>query len=268
MSTDYATINGIRTRYRVEGGAPSERPWLMLSHSLACSLEMWDEQATAFADRFTVLRYDTRGHGESEAGGDDYTLGQLAEDAKGLLDHLGVTRCHFVGLSMGGMIGQTMALAYPGLFQTLTVVDSTSYRPPSERTLWQGRINAARAAGMPSVVDATLSRWFTPAFKSREKATMTRVGAMIRATSIEGFVGCCRAISVVNTTGRLPEIKIPVLVMVGAEDHGTPPSMSRVIHESIAGSEMVIIPEASHICNIEQAAFFNRTLGDFLVLRG
>lgn len=262
MTADYgfARLNDIDVRYRIEGSGP----WLMLSHSLACDLHMWDEQAATFRDRFTVLRYDTRGHGRSAAGGDRFTLDQLAADAAALIDHLGAPPVHWVGLSMGGMIGMTLALARPERVASLTVADSTSHRPPAERATWQGRIDAALAGGMEAVVDATLARWFTPGFRARRPDTMARIGAMIRATSVDGFVGCCRAISVIDITARLPAIRCPMLVLVGAEDHGTPEAMSRTIHANVAGSEMHVIPDASHICNVEQPALFDALLGRFL----
>jgi 3-oxoadipate enol-lactonase len=262
MTTEdrFARLNGIDVRYRIEGSGP----WLVFSHSLACDLHMWDEQAAAFRDRFTVLRYDTRGHGRSQAGGDTFTLAQLATDAAALVDHVGAPPVHWVGLSMGGMIGMTLALARPECIASLTVADSTSHRPPGERATWQGRIDTALGGGMEAVVDATLARWFTPGYRARRPDTMARIGAMIRGTSVDGFVGCCRAISVIDITAQLHAIRRPMLVLVGAEDHGTPAAMSRTIHEHVSGSEMHVIPDASHICNVEQPAIFDALLGGFL----
>lgn len=251
---------GIEISYEVQGSGP----WLVLSHSLACNMSMWDEQVAAFADRFRVLRFDTRGHGQSSAPEGAYTLDQLADDVKALLDALGVTSCHWVGLSLGGMIGQTFALRYPGMFRTLTLADTTSRHAEDAKPIWEARIKAALEQGMAGIVAATLERWFTEPFRRANAAMMERVGAMIRGTPVAGYVGCARAISAVNLTHRLKEIGCPALVMVGEQDAGTPVAMSREIHENMPGSELVIIPSASHLSNLEQPARFNGALAEFL----
>jgi 3-oxoadipate enol-lactonase len=253
-------IDGIEISYELQGSGP----WLVLSHSLACNISMWDEQTAALADRFRVLRFDTRGHGQSSAPEGAYTLDQLAGDVKALFDSLGVTTCHWVGLSMGGMIGQTFALKYPGMFRTLTLADTTSRHAEEAQPIWEARIKAALEQGMAGIVDATLARWFTEPFRRSNAAMMERVAAMIRSTPVAGYVGCARAISVVNLTHRLKEIGCPTLVLVGEQDAGTPVAMSREIHENMPGSELVIIPSASHLSNLEQPARFKGALAEFL----
>jgi 3-oxoadipate enol-lactonase len=258
------TANGISINYEVEGSGP----WLVFSHSLACDLRMWDEQAAYFAGRYKVLRYDTRGHGQSAAPAGDYTLGQLAQDAQGLFAALGITNCHFVGLSMGGMIGQTFALKYPGVFRTLTLADTTSRRHEGARQMWDARIKLAEEQGMQAMVEPTLQRWFTEGFRRDNPAVMARIAAMIRAVPVNGYAGCARAIAEMNLTQRLKEITCPALVMAGAEDAGTPVEMTHEIHANLPGSELMIIPEASHLSNVEQPHAFNATLSDFLARRG
>jgi 3-oxoadipate enol-lactonase len=258
MSTIHA--NGIAINYTVEGNGP----WLVLSHSLACDLSMWDEQAAAFSGRYKVLRYDTRGHGKSGAPANDYTLDQLADDAKGLFDALQIKSCHFVGLSMGGMIAQTFALKYPGVFRSVTLADTTSRRHEGAAQMWDERIKLANEKGMDALVDGTLGRWFTEPFRKSNPAMMERVSAMIRATPAAGYAGCARAISKLDLTHRLKEIKCPALVMTGEHDGGTPPAMARAIHENLPGSELMIIPSASHLSNLEQTKIFNDTLSAFL----
>jgi 3-oxoadipate enol-lactonase len=252
--------NGIEISYAVEGSGP----WLVFSHSLACDLSMWNEQAAAFASRYRVLRYDTRGHGKSGAPNSDYTLDQLATDAKSLLDALEIKSCHWVGLSMGGMIGQTFALKYPGIFRTLTLADTSSRRHENARQMWDERIKLANEQGMAGLVDGTLARWFTEPFRRSNQEMMARVAAMIRTTPVAGYAGCARAISVLDLTHRLKEIKCPALVMAGEQDAGTPPAMAREIHDNLPGSELLIIPSASHLSNLEQPAVFNRALQAFL----
>ncbi len=252
--------NGIELNCEVQGSGP----WVVMSHSLACDLRMWDEQAALLAGDHTVLRFDTRGHGGSDAPEGEYSLEMLADDAKGLLDALGVKSCHWVGLSMGGMIGQSFALRYPGVSRTLVLADTTSRYPPEARTLWEARIATAETRGMEPLVEGTLARWFTEGFRAARRDVCERVAGMIRATPAAGYVGCCHAIPKINFTARLKEITCPALVIVGEQDTGTPVAMAREIQAALPGSELVIIPSAAHLSNLEQPEAFNRALAGFL----
>ena len=135
--------NGIDINYEIEGSGP----WLTMSHSLACNLHMWDPQMAVLTKKFKVLRFDTRGHGQSSAPAGEYTLDQLADDVKGLLDALKIKQTHWAGLSMGGMIGQAFALKYPGVFQSMVLADTTSRRPPDAAKMWGDRIQTAHEQG-------------------------------------------------------------------------------------------------------------------------
>jgi 3-oxoadipate enol-lactonase len=252
--------NGIDIHYDIEG----EGPWLTMSHSLACNLSMWDPQMPVLTGKFKVLRFDTRGHGQSGAPEGDYTLEQLADDVKGLLDALGIRHTHWAGLSMGGMIGQAFALKYPGVLQSMVLADTTSRRPPEAAKMWGDRIQTARTKGMDALVESTLARWFTEPYRNARKDVMRRIGDDIRKTPVAGFAGCCHAISKVDYLDRLKEIRIPALVMVGEHDHGTPPEAARVIHQNLAGSEFRMIPSAAHLSNVEQADIFNEAMLGFL----
>lgn len=253
------TINGLDVHYVIEG----KGPWLAMSHSLGCNVSMWDAQAALLASRFTVLRYDTRGHGRSSAPAGPYTLEQLAGDAKALFDALGITRTHWVGLSMGGMVGQTFALAYPGVLQSLVLADTTSRWPPNAEQMFSDRVRTAREQGMDGTVESTLARWFTEGYRQSHADVVARIGDAIRATPVEGFAGCCAAIARVDLLDHLHEIACPTLVIVGEEDPGTPPEAARRIADSIPGAELVIIPSAAHLSNVEQADAFNRALTSF-----
>jgi 3-oxoadipate enol-lactonase len=233
-----------------------------MSHSLACDLHMWDPQMPALK-KFRVLRFDTRGHGQSSAPPGDYTLEQMADDVKGLLDGLGIKQTHWAGLSMGGMIGQAFALKYPGVFQSMVLADTTSRRPPDAAKMWGDRIQTAQSKGMDALVESTLARWFTEPYRNSRKDVMQRIGDGIRRTPVAGFAGCCQAISKVDYLDRLKEIKVPALVMVGEHDHGTPPEAARIIQQNLPGSELKIIPSAAHLSNIEQAGEFNKALTAF-----
>lgn len=257
-----ATVNGLETYYEIHGKEGA--PWLVFSHSLACSVRMWDGEIARYKDRFRVLAYDTRGHGQSAAPQGPYTLEQLAEDLFFLLKHLKVEKPHYVGLSMGGMIGQTAALKYPGIFRTLTLCDTTSRYPPEAAPMWQERIRVAESKGMAPLVQATLERWFTEGFRKNHPDKVKPVADLIEKTPVPGYVGCCAAIPKINVTARLKEIRTPALVICGNEDPATPPAMAREIQQNIPGAKLELIPQAAHLSNIEQPEAFNRALGSFL----
>ncbi len=252
--------NGIQVNYQIEG----DGPLVVMSHSLACTVSMWDEQAEALKHKYQVLRFDTRGHGATDAPPGAYTLELLTDDLHGLLGALGVTSPHFVGLSMGGMIGMTYALKYPGVLKSLVLCDTSSRVPPDAQPVWDERIKAATEQGMAPLVEPTLKRWFTEPFLARRNSVVERVAGLIRSTPPQGYVGCCHAIPRINLTDRLAAIKCPVQIIVGDKDVGTPVAMSEAIHKAIPGSELVIIPDASHLSNLEQPAAFNAALLKFL----
>jgi 3-oxoadipate enol-lactonase len=254
------SANGIDINYEIEG----EGPVVTFSHSLACNLSMWDEQVRALKGRYRVLRFDTRGHGQTGAPAGAYGLEQLADDLKGLLDGLGIPATHFVGLSMGGMIGQVFALKHPAMVQSLVLCDTTSRYPAAAAPIWEERIKAVGAKGMEPMVAPTLERWFTAPFRARRRDLMDRVGAMIRNTPAPGYIGCCHAIPKINVTERLKGVRCPALVIVGEEDPGTPVDMAREIHAALPAAELAILSRASHLSNLEQPDEFNRVLAGFL----
>jgi 3-oxoadipate enol-lactonase len=255
--------NGIHINYRIDG--PEGAPWVTMSNSLATTHRMWDAQMAAFTQRYRVLRYDKRGHGETDVPPGPYSFELLADDALALLDALGIARTHFVGLSMGGMTGMTMALRRPSVLQTLVLCDTTSKDPLGDPALWQQRIDAVTAAGsMEAMVESTVGRFLTPATVAGRPERADAVRAMVRATPMAGYIACCQAIAKLNLTHRLPEISIPTMVVVGADDPATTVEMARTIHTGIAGSELVILKDAAHLSNLEQPEAFNEAVLGFL----
>jgi 3-oxoadipate enol-lactonase len=255
-----ARANGIDIHYEISGSGP----WLTLSHSLCCDGSMWQPQMAALEARFTVLRFDTRGHGGSDAPAGAYTFEQMTDDAIGLLDALKIERTHFVGLSMGGMIGQHLALKASGRIDRLVLADTTSRMPTEAQPLWAERIRIAGEQGMAPLVQPTLERWFTAPWRAAHPEVMTRIGGLIGSTPVAGYIGCAQAIAGIDVTDRLHEVKAPTLVIVGDQDVGTPPAMSQAIAAAIPGARLEIVPDASHLSNIEQAEAFNKLLLDFL----
>ena len=255
--------NDIQINYELTGqeGAPV----VMLSHSLASSMVMWNPQLESLESDFQVLRYDMRGHGASDAPDGTYTLELLAEDAVALLDVLGIDTVHFVGLSIGGMIGQGLALNHGDRLKSLTLCDTSAVMPDEAQPILQERIAAARENGMADQVDGTLERWFTPQYLKENPPEVEMIRQQVRATPLAGYIGCSEALRGLNYLERLRGIKLATLIMVGEEDPGTPVAASEAIHERIAGSELVILPSARHLSNIEQAEAFNKSLMDFLL---
>ncbi len=238
---------------------------VMLSHSLASSQVMWNPQMEALQSRFQVLRYDTRGHGDSDAPEKAYTLEMLAADAVGLLDALGIDAVHFVGLSMGGMLGQCLALDHGHRLKSVTLCDTAAEITAEVQPIWQAHIDAARKNGMQAQVDETLQRWFTPDYLKRNGPGVELIRRQILATPVAGYIGCSEAIRRLDYLDRLADIHLPTLIMVGEQDPGTPVAASEAMQERIAGSRLVVLPSARHLSNIEQAAAFNETLIDFLL---
>lgn len=258
-------VGDVRLYYEIHGDdGNDQRPWVVFSHSLACTTAMWTPQVREFSRSNRVLLFDTRGHGRSDSPAGLYTIEMLARDAYRLLTALGIRRAHFVGLSMGGMIGQALTLEHPEMIASLTLADTTSRWPAEAIDMFAQRANMAAVSGMSALVESTLARWFTPPFHDTHPHEVSAVGEMIRSTPVAGYAGCSHAIPRVDLTDRLKRIACPVLVMVGEHDNGTPPAMAREIHDNLPGSEFVVIKDASHLSNIEQAAAFSRELSAFL----
>jgi len=253
-------INGIDVRYTVTG----DGPWVTLSHSLACRLEMWDEEVKRLARSFTVLCYDSRGHGESGAPAMPYTLDMIADDIKGLFDALGIERSHWIGLSMGGVFGLAAVLKYPGIFETMVLADTSSKLSDEGVAAFKDRVAKVRAGTMEAMVEPTLKRWFKDSFRAKNPGLMAKVGDWIRTTPLEGYIGTSAAIPTIDVTHRLGEIDIPCLVIVGADDIAMPLAFAQTLERHLPDSELVVIPDAGHLSNLEQPEAFNAALERFL----
>ncbi len=252
--------NGIDIHYEISGSGPC----VVFAHSLGSDLSIWESQKSALAARHSVLRYDLRGHGGSTAPAGAYDFDQLAADVVGLLDALKIERASFVGISLGGMIGQALALAAPQRLDKLVLADTTGRYPPEVQATWPERIRQIEAGGLEPLVGPTLERWFTAPYRAAHPDVAARIGNIIRATPVAGYIGCCHAIAGLNFTDRLKTLAIPTLVLVGDQDAGTPPAMARELAAAIPGARLEVIEGAAHLSNIEQAATFNRLLADFL----
>jgi 3-oxoadipate enol-lactonase len=256
----HAEANGIRIYYELSGA--TNAPVVMLSNSLGTRLEMWDPQMEALAERYRLLRYDSRGHGRSDAPPGPYSLGMLGEDARALLDALGIANVHFCGLSKGGMVGQWLGSHHGDRLLSLTLCATAPRLGPAE--LWNQRIEQSARDGMASLVDGVTERWFTISYRATPRPEIDQVRAMILATSPHGYGACCAAIRDMDQSEAVRSIRTPTLIVAGADDPATTVEVMRSLHERIPGSRFVEIPQAAHLLNIEQAERFNRTLTSFL----
>jgi len=239
-------------------------PVVMMAHSLGCSLRMWDPQMQLLEKDYHVVRLDMRGHGLSDAPAGPYTLDQLADDVIAVMDHQGIEQAHWVGLSIGGMFGQSLLLRYPERFLSAVLCDTMSKLPEGAKSLWDTRIAKVEAEGLGSIKQATLERWFTPDFLAGGGAAVDAVGAQIDQVTDSGYIACSQAITGLDFIDQLSNIQTQVLLMVGSEDTATPVSASEEMNTRLPNSELIILEKASHISNVEQAKAFNTALGQFL----
>ena len=250
--------NGIELFYDLAG--PADAPVIAFSHSVGATLEMWDAQVRALSNRYRCLRYDTRGHGRSQAKDEPVSIADLADDLAGLLDALGIETAHVAGLSLGGMTAQEFALRHPHRLGRLVLM-ATSARMSGG---YAERAALVRAKGMEPIADAVMQRWFTPAFFAAEPATVAAFRARFVKLDPAGYAVCCLAIGEMDLRERIAGIAAPTLIIAGIDDPATPPAMLEDIRARISGSELIVLPQVSHILAVEQAAMVNRHLAAFL----
>jgi 3-oxoadipate enol-lactonase len=255
----FVQLNDGRIHYELTG--PSEAPALVFSNSLGTDLAMWDPQMPTLAGKFRILRYDTRGHGQSSATAGPYTIDQLADDVIALLDHLKVGQVYFCGLSMGGMTAMSLALRAADRVRKI-VLCSTAPKIGTADT-WNTRIDTVRKGGMAAVVDGVLQRWYTNEFLSRCPQVIESTRQTLLRTPVEGYVACCAAVRDADLRQAISQIRLPTLILTGTHDPVTTPADGHLMAESIAGARYCELP-AAHLCNIEASAAFTTELGAFL----
>lgn len=250
--------DGARLYYEVEGPADG-RP-LMLSNSLGTTLELWERQLPALAG-FRLVRYDTRGHGRSDAPEGDYAIDQLGRDALAILDAAGVEKTSFCGVSMGGGIGQWLAANAPERIDRLVLANTGAVFGSPD--VWRQRIDTVRREGMSAVGPGVIERWFTPEFRERDPDEVGRILDMLLACPPQGYVGCCAAVRDADLRPLLVRIAAPTLVIGGLRDPATPPALAEELAARIAGARLVMI-DAAHLSGNEQPQAFNAAVTDFL----
>ncbi|NQV56136.1 MAG: alpha/beta fold hydrolase [Rhodospirillales bacterium] len=258
----HVDVNGVSYHYIIEGKPGA--PWITFSHALANNLSLWDDIAEALSDRYQILRFDHPGHGNTPAVPGPYSFDMLIDNAIGLWDALGIEASHWVGLSIGGMMGYGLAAGYPGRVLSFTSCDARPDAPPDYADYFQYRIETARDFGMAGLVEPTVERWFTKASLEQNTPALDKVREMIRATDPTGHEGCCEALKQLSFGKILGDINVPTLILGGAEDKGAPVDVLAETAAQIPGARHVVIPGAGHITALEAPDAFQKILEKFL----
>lgn len=255
-------LNGITFRYELDGPSEGDAPWIVFSNSLTTDVTMWDHEVAQLKDRYRILRYDTRGHGQTGATPGPYSFAMLVDDAIAVMDAVGVDKAHFVGLSLGGMTGLGLAIHHPDRVLSLASCDARAWSPADYVEAWIGRMALARDKGMEALVEPTIERWFTGPFRADPASApvLDQVRQMIRETAVDGYTGCAEALRDHDYRDGLAGINVPCLFMTGSEDTSTPPDCAREMAEAVPGAECVIVTPASHISNMENPTDFDAAL--------
>lgn len=253
-------LQGRAIAYDLAG--PEDAPVICMTHSLSSDSGMWAEQVPPLlAAGFRVLRIDMRGHGGSSPLNGNYTMAGLADDVALVLDALNIGKVHYIGLSIGGMLGQGFAIHHPHRVLSAMWCDTLPQTPPGGAAVWQERIATVRAAGtLAGMADSTMERWFTEAFKPRRPGRWQQMRDTVAATSTAGYLGCSAAIADYDWTGLLPGLQLPVLVVCGDQDPGTPPEGNKRIAALVPGGRYEEIKDAKHFPNVERDEVFNRIM--------
>ncbi len=243
-------------------------PVVVLSHALGCDLSMWDEVTEQLKSRYTVLRYDHRGHGASDAPAGPYTMDQLADDAAALIRaQAGGQPVHFVGLSMGGMAGQSLAVRHPGLVKSLVIANSSSYYDEAARAMWMGRIKTVSEQGVGAVAEGSMQRWFTPEFRADHAARVAALRARLEKIPAAPYAASCSAVGHIDFRASNPRIACPTLVIAGTRDEATPVALSEAIVAGVPGAQLRTL-DAAHLSAVEKPVEFATLLSDFLARLG
>src|SRR5580693_4243688 len=241
---------------------PAGAPVVCLTHSLASDGGMWAEQVPPLlAAGFRVLRIDMRGHGGSDPVAGDYTMRELAGDVAAVLDGLSIARVHYLGLSIGGMIGQAFALDHPDKLISIMWCDTLPASPPGAADIWGPRVKAVREANsLAPIVATSMDRYLTPAFKTSNPGRWKQIEDTILGTTAQGYLGCAAAIMNFDFVPRLPSIRLPLLVVCGEHDAGTPAVDNRRIASLVPGARYEEIAGVRHFPNVEAPDAFNKIM--------
>jgi len=255
----FADLPNIRIHYALSGDR--SLPALVLSNSLGTNLSMWDLQAPPFEKSFRLLRYDMRGHGQSSVPPPPYSVPELAADVLSLVDSLGIDRFHFCGISVGGMIGMSLARKAPERLEKLVLCSTAAKIGTLES--WNTRIETVRTQGMKEIARTTPARWFTPSFQANSRDVVSAILKAVESMNPEGYIGGCCAVRDFDARAIVSDIRIPTLVISGTHDPATPASDGHFLADHIPGAHYAEL-HAAHISNIEDSARFTSEVLSFL----
>jgi len=252
----------MKINHRVDG---ERGPWVTLVTGIANDTTMWNAQMPALTPHFRVLRYDLRGQGGSEATPAPYSISLLVDDLARLWREVGVQKTHLVGLGLGGGIVQAAAVAHGDRLISLMPVCCRAKMVPEFAAMWHGLIDKVKKDGVESIVEQTAQRWFSDDFKARNPGVLDEVRAMIRRTTLDGYLGCVGAFLGMDVERDLGRIRVPTHYLSGAEDKvGGPPALMAGLAAKVPGARHASVPGAAHIANIQNPAGFNKLVVDFL----
>ncbi len=255
----FAELSDVTLRYRLDGD--ESLPVLMLSNSLGTSFEMWQPQIAALTQHYRVLRYDTRGHGQSSVTEGPYSIAQLGGDVIALLDYLKLSRVHFCGLSMGGITGMWLGLHHADRLNKLILCNTAAYIGPPEN--WTNRAAAVQRDGVASIAAAVVDKWLTPDFAAQQPELVQHLRAMLGATDARGYAANCLAVRDSDLREQIQRIVTPTLVIAGSGDIPTPPADGRYLADTIPGAQYVEL-YAAHLSNLQQVDGFTQAVLKFL----
>lgn len=257
MTTRSVRVDTAEIAYEIVG--PADAPAVMLSHCFCADHRFWDAHLPA-CEGYRVLRYDTRGHGASSRPPGPYSLDMLAGDVIGLLDTLGIEKAHFVGVSMGGMIGQTVALSYPNRLASLGLINTTPTYSEAQRIAWRERAAVVLRDGMAAVHEGLMHRWFTNEAIAGGNAGYRYMADIVSRFAPESFDAVTVAMCQLDTTERLGDIRLPTLVVAARDDPGVPIELSEKLARDIPNTELHWLTPARHLATLEHVETFNRLL--------
>jgi len=255
-----ANLPDVKLYYEFSGA--EHLPVVLFSNGLGTTVHMWDSQVEPFTQHFRVLRYDTRGHGQSGCTPGPYTIEQLSWDVVRLLDALRLERISFCGLSMGGMIGMFLGANTAGRLHKLVLCNTSPKFGPED--IWNRRIEAVESGGMKAITTTVVDRWLTPGFRASHSAETQSVRTMLESANPEGYVACCAAVRDMDLHDTVAKICVPTLVATGTSDVAATPAEGQFVAKSIPGAAYTEFA-AAHLSNIEARDEFNRRIVQFLL---
>lgn len=257
-------LGGYALNCEVDG--PDGAEWIVLSNSLGADLSMWNDQMSLLTSRYRVLRYDTRGHGGSDTPEGPYSFADLTGDVLRLMDHFGIEKAAFMGLSMGGMTGLGLAIDHPDRVSRVVCADGRADAPAPFRANWDQRIEKVEAGGLAAIVDGTIASWLTEDWRAANPDRVEAIRSMVLGNDPQGYIACCLALKELDYLKRLGSAGVPILYVGGRQDMGAAPEVMQAMADATPAGVYVPVENAAHVANINAPEAFNEAIQGFLGL--